>query len=294
MGFARACGDEADGANDRREKKGKQFVPPLVSHTNPSIKGGFLKTPIAPDTDGPNAMYVKVSKKIDWWCMASTGITYGKSPLMRTKLFDKFAECLSSGADSLKVTEAVDDKMLRLRAKASKGNALAGNPERACVKNKTGKSKVATHAFEKQFRHIAVPGKSVPYTWRLYRPKKTDAVWLHVDDVPQALVYLFEEAKSKGVDMIGESESVEGGEDGSASASSSADTAKDEPTVTWDRRDYAWQGRVRGKSGEVYRITRCVPFKDKDGVVFNQTQYDLQKNAVEKIVKDWIEEYKQK
>ena len=85
--------------------------------------------------------------------------------------------------------------------------------------------------------------------WRVWRHHKKEGIWVHKEDVPQALEAVRKDYMNKGVEEV---------------VTGSVDDADDDNlrggSLTWDSRDGAWLGRVRGAhSGQIYRTTKCVP-----------------------------------
>ena len=86
-----------------------------------------------------------------------------------------------------------------------------------------------------------------------------------------------------------EEEDDEGDEDNSSGDQGSVSSA----SVSFDRRDLSWQGRVKGATtGQVHRITRCVPMRDekKKKKMFTPAAFERRKAEVKREVQKWVEQ----
>ena len=121
--------------------------------------------------------------------------------------------------------------------------------------------------------------------WRLWHKHGSDSVWLHIDDLVAAVEYLHEEAQNQGVLPMAvaeiEIEESELHEDPGGS-------------ISWDRRDYYWQAKVRGSvTNTLHRKTFKVPMKKEDGGGRLTTEeYEAAKALARQAALEWIEENK--
>ena len=137
---------------------------------------------------------------------------------------------------------------------------------------------------------------SAKHGWRLWRKKGTDKVWLHIDDVPLVIKYLHDERLEYGVphDQEMEASDDEGDEDeddGDEDNSSGDQGSVSSPSITFDRRDLSWQGRVKGATtGQVHRITRCVPMRDENKKTYTPAAFEARKAKIKLEVQKWVEQ----
>jgi len=145
---------------------------------------------------GPRKAYVELTKSSPWLYEAATGTCYSKAPLNRTKLIDIPRRVLDLGPDKF----LLDDKLAK-RASATRAPALAAASASATATPE--KKTRATHDFTRTAMVAGTFGGTGATARRLWRPARTDAVWLHVEDVPKAIEHLRLKASMKGVEAVG-------------------------------------------------------------------------------------------
>ena len=268
-----------------------------------ALVGALLREPYCVTLERPGKKYLLVKKKSLWLCMAAAGVTYSKSPLHRTKLLDMFGDVLNAGPDE--VSLGVPDKMKSLMTSMSGANtsAPAASSSSALAaaspvptKGKKKNSKKASIDFSKVFSFQKKWGESAKHDWRLWPKKGSDKAWLHIDDVPRAIQYLHDERLEYGVppDQEMEASGEEGDDDeddGDEDNSSGDQGSVSSPSITFDRRDLSWQGRVKGATtGQLHRITRCVPMKDENRKAHTPDAFEARKAQIKLEVQKWIEQ----
>ena len=79
----------------------------------------------------------------------------------------------------------------------------------------------------------------------------------------------------------------DGDEDNSSGDQGSVSSA----SVSFDRRDLSWQGRVKGATtGKVHRITRCVPMRDENKKTYTPAAFERRKAQIKREVQKWMEQ----
>ena len=304
-------------ARGRKPLLGTKKFKPIIMGPTFAIGGGLLKEQSCVTLEGPGNKYLLVKKKSPWLCMATSGVTYSKAPLHRTKLLDIFDEVLNAGPDE--VSLGVPDKMKSLMTSKSGANtsALAASSSSALAaasplptKGKKKNNKRARVELSKVFNFKKTWHASAKHGWRLWRKKGTENVWLHIDDVPLAIQYLHDELLVHGVPLdqaveaskVDEDDDDEGDEeedaehdededDGDEDNSSGDQGSVSSASVSFDRRDLSWQGRVKGATtGKVHRITRCVPMKDENKKTYTPAAFERRKAQIKREVQKWMEQ----
>ena len=110
-------------ARGRKPLLGTKKFKPITMGPSFAIGGGLLKEQSCVTLEGPGNKYLLVKKKSPWLCMATSGVTYSKAPLHRTKLLDIFDDVLNAGPDELSI--GVPDKMKSLMTSKSGANTSA-------------------------------------------------------------------------------------------------------------------------------------------------------------------------
>lgn len=239
-----------------------------------TIRGGLLREPVVVTCKGPGDQYIELKKGSPWLCESATGQTYSSAPLKRTRLIENLKEVLDAGPDAV----AFEDKLSRFSVNSG-ADALAPTTKRDGKTDKMQKTKVA---FEKLASLPGSFGGKVKVSWRLWRPAAAESVWVHRDDIPQAIKYLHTEMKMMGVDE------VDTGKEGSDESGSEENWVNER--CFWDRRDLAWQGRVTGVDGVKYRITRSVPQKDEAGTPLKPSEFLSRKGEIKEVVQRFLAE----
>ena len=279
-------------ARGRKPLLGTKKFKPIIMGPTFAIGGGLLKEQSCVTLEGPGNKYLLVKKKSPWLCMATSGVTYSKAPLHRTKLLDIFDEVLNAGPDE--VSLGVPDKMKSLMASksAAKTSALAASSSSIAKKKNTKRARVD---FSIVFNFKKTWHASAKHGWRLWRKKGTDNVWLHIDDVPLVIKYLHDERLEYGVPHDQEMEASddeddEGEDDGDANKSSGVQDSVSSPSITFDRRDHSWHGRVKGSTtGKVHEISRCVPMRDENKTTYTPDAFEARKEQIKLEVQNWME-----
>ena len=289
-------------ARGRKPLLGTKKFKPITMGPSFAIGGGLLKEQSCVTLEGPGNKYLLVKKKSPWLCMATSGVTYSKAPLHRTKLLDIFDEVLNAGPDELSL--GVPDKMKSLMTSksAAKTSALAASSSSiACggglllTKDKKKNTKRASVDFSKVFNFKKTWHASAKHGWRLWRKKGTDNVWLHIDDVPLVIKYLHDERLEYGVPHDQEMEASddeddEDEDDGDEDNSSGDQDSVSSPSITFDRRDLSWHGRVKGSTtGKVHEISRCVPMRDENKKTYTPDAFEARKEQIKLEVQNWME-----
>ena len=279
-------------ARGRKPLLGTKKFKPIIMGPTFAIGGGLLKEQSCVTLEGPGNKYLLVKKKSPWLCMATSGVTYSKAPLHRTKLLDIFDEVLNAGPDE--VSLGVPDKMKSLMASksAAKTSALAASSSSIAKKKNTKRARVD---FSIVFNFKKTWHASAKHGWRLWRKKGTDNVWLHIDDVPLVIKYLHDERLEYGVPHDQEMEASddeddEDEDDGDANKSSGVQDSVSSPSITFDRRDHSWHGRVKGSTtGKVHEISRCVPMRDENKTTYTPDAFEARKEQIKLEVQNWME-----
>ena len=98
-------------------------------------------------------------------------------------------------------------------------------------------------------KEVFVPEMSVDsgkkVSLRLWRAAKSDAVWVHREDLHFVIKHLHTESRMKADDggCSGEEDGGDGGK---------SDEGWESERCHWDRRDLAWQGRVKDSEGATH------------------------------------------
>ena len=80
-------------------------------------------------------------------------------------------------------------------------------------------------------------------------------------------------------------------DDGDEDNSSGDNDSGSSPSIFFDRRDLSWQGRVKGeKTGQVHRVTRCVPMKDENKKTYTPEAFEARKAMIKLEVQKWIQQ----
>ena len=232
----------------KQAPKTNKFTRPSVVD-KPTVSGGLLTKPSVLSLSGPGGAYVQLLKLSPWLCGAAAGKTYSLAPLSRTKWIETLKSHLDDEPEEQRTLVVVVDKMADLMSARKASHALAAKGGKASRGREKGKTPAVEIIASLPCKWAKDGAENVP--WRLWRPANAETVWLHKDDVAMAIQYLHDEWAAKGV---ARSSSAEGSDDGS-------DTSTEK--CFFDRRDWCWQGRVRGDSGEIHRITRAVPTRRK-------------------------------
>ena len=296
----------------RKRCVGAKKFKPITLGPKFAVEGGLLNEPFCVTLEGPDKKYLEVKKKSPWLCMAAAGVTYSKSPLHRTKLLDMFNEVMNKGPDEFSLGKADMMTSLMTSMSGAKTSALAAASPSALaaastsalaaasplpVKGKKKNSKRASVEFSKVISFKKKWNGSAKHDWRLWRKKDVqDKVWLHIDDVPLAIQYLHDERLEYGVPADQEMEASDDDgddddDDGDEDNSHGDDDSGSSPCITFDRRDLSWQGKVRGKeSGEVHRVTRCVPMKDDNKKTYTPEAFAARKAMIKLEVQKCLEQ----
>ena len=266
--------------------KGAKKFKPVELGPKFAVEGGMLPTPCCITLEGPGQKYVAVKKKSPWLCMATTGVTYSKAPLHRTKLLDLFVEDLNAGPEE--VPMVVQDKMQSLCHSTS---ALAAKDWQLPTKGRKKNSKKPQVEFTKVFTFKQTWNGHAQHDWRLWRKKGSDGAWLHIDDVPALIEYLHGERLAYGVPAEQDVEASSSDDDDSEEASENHDNrAVSSIQVTWDQRDLSWQAKVKGATtGIVHRLTKCVPMKDQDKKMLTPLEFEARKMEIQRELQAWAE-----
>lgn len=258
----------------------RKFTKPVVQKNCVSIGGGLLRSAVVAKLAGPGDQYIELKKMGPWLCEAAAGQPYCKAPLSRTQLIQHFKAGLKAGPDdeapACQAPKKVD-RMDSLFGDPRPKPAIAAviKPRRPVGKNGVvHKDKAKWPECTKSLKHPRQYGGTEMYTWRLWQKSGSDTPWIHMDDLVTAIEYMHEEVKSQGVPPLEQ------------------DEAPDRGGCCWDRRDFAWYGRVTGESGDSYRKCFMVPTKSAEGVALTPEKFDKVKEDVRIEAAAWVESHK--
>ena len=79
-------------------------------------------------------------------------------------------------------------------------------------------------------------------------------------------------------------------DDGDEDNSSGDQDSVSSPSITFDRRDHSWHGRVKGSTtGKVHEISRCVPMRDENKTTYTPDAFEARKEQIKLEVQKWME-----
>ena len=243
-----------------------------------ALADGCLKTPVVIKTGGPGRQYVELKKTASWLCESATGKPYSKAPLRRSCLIDKFKIELKAGP----VNERLGDKMVSMRdgeEQSAISTPTAQKRKARSVFTKgikaTSATKKDTAEFTKTITFVATVTRPLSQ-WRLWKKSACDNPWLHMHDVPAAVVWMHDEFMKHGVPKLEDED----------------DEEEHKEMVFWDRRDLAWQVKVKGQnSGMIHRQNFGVPRRGTDGQHLSPHEFTAKKEETHKQAMEWAEDH---
>ena len=279
--------------------KKSAFKKPVVKKNCIAIACGFLKAAVVITPGGPDDEYIEMQRSSPWLCEAVSGVHHKSGPLKRTKLLDVFKQGLNKGEieeSSIAATGGTEvenppDKMKMLFANmpapAAKtlGQVQARAARKTHAKYKGQQMDVKRKGVGSFAKTVELPlhfGGQELTEWRLWHKHGCDSVWLHIDDLVAAVEYLHEEAQNQGVLPMAVVETEEPEHEDPAGS------------ISWDRRDYYWQAKVRGSvTNTLHRKTFKVPMKNENGGGRLTTEeFDAARALAHQAALEWIEEVK--